>query len=339
MKKPKKDFFIKVLFSVFGIAIAVFLLKQIDMKKFFSFIENVSLKWLLAALAVYSISYLLRSFRWKLMIFSRKIKLGNLFLVTSVHTMFNNILPARAGEVSYVYFLKKFQNISVTEGLATLFVARIFDLVALAVFFLLAVLFSWAQINVPVIKLILITVFSVPVIVFCCLGLFSRRSIRVFRNYIEKKNIGKLPLVIKILIKLEELSEAILIVRTRKTFLPSFLCTLGIWGVKFTSFFLVVKSLNLSDDFRFWNVVFGSTFSELTTILPIHSVAGIGTLEGGWTVGFLLLGMNKQLVIMSGFGFHIFLLLFSIILGSFSLAFLKKAQKNSFLFKEEQNQQ
>lgn len=328
--KKKIDWFGKILFSVLGIGLAVFLLKQIDIKSLFSLLKQIS-PTVFAAFGVYLISYVLRSFRWRLMLFSRKIGIGTLFLVTSMHTMFNNLLPARTGEMTYVYFLKKLQKVPSTEGLATLFLARIFDLVAMAVFFLVAVCVNWGEVQIPVLKLVLVTVFSVPVLVFVLMGLLSMKSVRVLRSWLEKTRFGKTGIGQKLIMKLEELAEAVKTVRTRHTFLSSFFCTLCIWGTKFSAFYLIIRSFNLPRPLRFWEVVFGSTFSELTTILPFHGIAGIGTLEAGWTLGFLTLGIDKQTVITTAFGFHILLHLFSIVLGLGCLAAVQVLRKTGKL--------
>ncbi len=53
----------------------------------------------------------------------------------------NNLLPARTGELSYVYLLKTEQKITTGEGLATLVIARIFDFIIISIFFLPLFLF------------------------------------------------------------------------------------------------------------------------------------------------------------------------------------------------------
>jgi uncharacterized membrane protein YbhN (UPF0104 family) len=58
-----------------------------------------------------------------------------------------------------------------------------------------------------------------------------------------------------------------------------------------------------------------STFSLLTTILPFQGIGGFGTMEGGWTIGFMLFGMSKDLAIISGFGVHIITIFYFLVLG------------------------
>ncbi len=72
-----------------------------------------------------------------------------------------------------------------------------------------------------------------------------------------------------------------------------------------------------------WAIFTGATFVVFATLLPVQGIAGFGTIEGTWTVVFLLLGVEKELAITSGFGFHIVRLTYATILGVISLLILK----------------
>jgi uncharacterized membrane protein YbhN (UPF0104 family) len=95
------------------------------------------------------------------------------------------------------------------------------------------------------------------------------------------------------------------------------LMSLAIWSLKFLAFFLLLKEMVKSTLFplNYWKVVLGTSASELTTVLPIHSIGGIGTYEAGWIGAFIIMGMSRKVAVTMAFLFHMVLLLFSVLLG------------------------
>ena len=68
-------------------------------------------------------------------------------------------------------------------------------------------------------------------------------------------------------------------------------------------------------DMTFWTVLFASSFAIITTILPVQGIGGFGTMEGGWTIGLMAMGVTKGIAISSGFSYHIIVLFYIGILG------------------------
>lgn len=68
-------------------------------------------------------------------------------------------------------------------------------------------------------------------------------------------------------------------------------------------------------DLSYLSIIIGATFILLTTILPIQGIAGFGTTELIWTLVFVSLGLSKNAAIVSGFSYHILVILFFMILG------------------------
>ena len=74
-------------------------------------------------------NFLLRAVRWKLLFsFPAPQKLGNVFKAMMVGYLFNNVMPARAGELVRIYLLGKSENLSKSTVLATVVVERTADL-------------------------------------------------------------------------------------------------------------------------------------------------------------------------------------------------------------------
>jgi hypothetical protein len=97
--------------------------------------------YLIPAIAMLVVLYALRIARWRL--FLKPIKPVRWLSATSA-TMIgftaNNVLPARLGEVIRPYLLERHEKVGFGRALATIGLARVFDLIGLA----LLLLFTWA---------------------------------------------------------------------------------------------------------------------------------------------------------------------------------------------------
>ncbi|GAH25083.1 unnamed protein product, partial [marine sediment metagenome] len=56
------------------------------------------------------------------------------------------------------------------------------------------------------------------------------------------------------------------------------------------------------------------TLSILTEALPVSGIGSFGTFEAGWTLGFVLIGYNQELSLLTGFGVNIIFFIFTIFL-------------------------
>jgi len=117
----------KIIFRIVNIAIVVgfgvfliyYLLNQVDIgdiKKAFFNIYRPSLA--IGLILIFSIDFF-KAYRTKILIRSDKIRMGDLFLVSLIRNAFNMVLPARTGELSYVYVLKRKFKFPVEIGMGS----------------------------------------------------------------------------------------------------------------------------------------------------------------------------------------------------------------------------
>ncbi len=117
---------------------AIFLfiaLRGLKPKEFWLALSEANYWWLIPGVLVYLLTFLARTWRWRYLLRPvRAISLAHLFPVIVIGFWGNNIYPARAGEIIRTYVLKKKEGISISTSLATVFVERTFDGVALLLF-------------------------------------------------------------------------------------------------------------------------------------------------------------------------------------------------------------
>ncbi len=121
--------------SAIGISISILLIwlvfKGTNWNEFIKTIQSINYFILIAAMALLVFSVWVRAIRWRILIS----KVGNvstkdLYKVTMVGYMGNNILPLRMGELLRAYVISRKQNIIFSGALTSLIVERILDLIS-----------------------------------------------------------------------------------------------------------------------------------------------------------------------------------------------------------------
>ncbi len=240
------------------------------------------------ALFLYTLSYITRTIRWQITLSIKDFK--KLFKITSFNTVFNIFLPFRTGELSFFYMLKK-ENIPVSESALSFFSVRAFDGIALITVFLIS-------------YLIYTGFFLLSILVFVLMP-FSFYGFKFVLSLLKKD-------------KIKDFRENVL---TLKNIFSLYFLSILTFLFKFSGFYLVLPT---SIDLSYIEAFIASSAGDLTTILPIHGVAGIGTYEGGYAGILILMGIDKDIALIASVFVHIFILIGSALLGLFSFLFLRR---------------
>ena len=236
---------------------------------------------------LYFVSSFLRSYRWHIMI--KDINMLEFFLINNVHIFLNNILPARTGELSFFYMLKK-KGIHLNKSFWIFALARLMDALALFGFF-----FGFF--------------FKVYFLVFIILfGLIS--------VFLLKHTIRFLPDIFI----LKSLKQNLSTHFESATALKLYFISVISFAFKFLGFYTMAKSLI---PMGFFDILPSYVVAELSSILPINGFMGLGTYEFGFSIPSKLSDISLKTSLDLGFITHVFLLVSSSILGILSLLFLK----------------
>ena len=100
-----------------------------DLKKSF---ESIDLLWVLAATLLLVFYTLIRSFRWRLLLFSIKnLNIEDLFASNMIGYFGNSILPFKMGEVLRGYSISNSNNLKTSTVLGSIVLERVCDLFGL----------------------------------------------------------------------------------------------------------------------------------------------------------------------------------------------------------------
>lgn len=103
--------------------------------------------WLLPATLLFIVSYGARVFRWQLLFWPTKMRLGKVFGALNIGYFLSNILPARIGDIVRAYLIGDMEGVNKARALSTVVVERMGD--GLTVVLLLAVTAVFVP-NIPV---------------------------------------------------------------------------------------------------------------------------------------------------------------------------------------------
>jgi glycosyltransferase 2 family protein len=304
------------------------LLSKINLKDIPGVISNIPFQDIILAFCLYAVSVFFKAFRFKV-ILRNKIKLGQIFGIVSLYMFFANILPMRAGELSYMYLLKKETDTPETKSFASLIAGAIADAVLLFVGMVVVVwhlrtelanrsmellvsdfIKLWIQ-KLASSKLLIVIFLLVIIIGF------------VLIRYVLKKRKPKTLGLIKT--KVIEIFRELGSVRFDVRLLAIILSSIFIIVLRFSTQWYLVRSMGLS--INIWQFSFAILFGVLFSLVPIHGPAGFGTVEAPWVLALAYLNVPEKDAITSGFSLHIIIILFCSIMGLFGAISLKKIRK------------
>ena len=310
--------------SAVGITVVLvaILLSQIQISDITATLTGIDPLYLIAGFVLYMGIYSLRALRFYILL-NREVRLRDLFNIVCVHNMVNNILPARTGELSYIYLLKKLHNKDTGDGIATLFIVRIFDLTTIALLFFLSALMIRDLPEIITLAVWGIAAFMLLIVIFVIVLLCSGKSfLNVVKKFFGMINL-KMSFVDYLLKKVEEVVRSFEKIKTngKSAIIASIIISFGIWLSLYLLSYILLKAMNI--DLGYFAVVLASTFAVLTMVLPIQGIGGFGTLESGWAIGFVAIGLTKEVAISSGFGYHIIIWIYFLVLGCYGFLAMK----------------
>lgn len=277
MKKIKLiKFFLSILITC---GFLYFFQKVVGFESLLDFFKMLSFQQIFFAFIFYILSYIARTIRWQ---YTLSIKnFYKLFRLTVFNTFFNIILPFRTGEISFFYMLKN-EGIHIAESTMSFVITRFFDGISLLGIFLFAYL-TYKDFLVFGILSFIFAPFSFVILLMVFKFIKHEKVKKYNENMINLKNI----------VMVYILSVITLI-------------------FKFSAFYTIIPKESGLDILQ---SVLASSLADLTTVLPIHGIAGIGTYETGYGGILIFLGVSKETALLSAFLVHTF-----IIIGSSFLA-------------------
>ncbi len=326
-KRNKKRIFFRVLNIVivvcFGAFLVYYLLKQVNIDDIRQALLGMYKPTLIGALSVLLLSNLFRAYRKNILVGSDRIGMGDMFLVAMIRNAFNMVLPARTGELSYIYVLTRRFMFPLEIGVSTLMVVLMFDLVI--VFSLILISIIIVGINTYAISSLSIIAVAVILLAISLLILFYLSNIIdlvliAYRKLLTRFKVSEKKLVFRVYKKFLDINVNLRLIKAKKIYWKVYLSSIATRVLKFTSYYLIIHAILYPmgytfSDLNYWVILLATVAAEISAVLPTHALAGFGTYEGAFALAFIILGFTQEISIIVGFSYHLVVLLFTVILG------------------------
>jgi glycosyltransferase AglD len=289
-------------------------------------VKHASLRILALASLVYCISWPVRGIRFQQILKRLGNQYGLGFLTGSIFISqsANVILPARIGDLSRMYILKKSKDLPLTTSLSSLTVERVFDIVAITSIAILASSGAASHFELAPWMDYLIKLSELAVVLFfATLFVVSFREGRAKKTLKQENNpdgrFGKIKGFASVFLH----QMSIVAVRP-DAFLAVIASSLLIWGIDIFTCFLVLKSfpavgVSLSSTYMISLIFLAVALGNIAKIFPITPGA-IGTYEVALTAVFGLGGIEPEIGFTVAVLDHIIKNSITLIGGGFALS-------------------
>lgn len=286
--------------------------------------------YMVPAVAVYFCGVGIRALRWAVVLGPvKRVSPARLFPVVVIGFTANNVLPVRLGELVRAYLLGEREEVSKTVALGTVAVDRLFDGLALVVFFFVAVLaipgIRWTQ-DPVIVNVVRATgvIFGGVGSLFFGLVIFPRAAERLITWLLRSltQAVQRLPLgagraaVLRFEGRIETLVRLFLqgleAMRSPWRAGLALVLSLGIWTVESVMFLLVARGFGLHLPFPV--MLLCTATSNLITAVP-SSQGGVGPFEGVLVGTLALFGIASGLAGAFAVALHAALLVPVTLLG------------------------
>jgi uncharacterized protein (TIRG00374 family) len=251
-------------------------------------------------------TYFTRAYRFYQL--NREIPFSKLVFVTISHNFFLSLLPLRLGELAYIKQLKK-HGIEVTKSVSDLVTVRIYDFVVLAVFFFVLLTLG---INNPTVSSLSIFIIT-ALLLFSYYFIFHTRQLYNFLYFIFGK-IKYFHKVKKVILDVFEHSTALSTYSKLRLLLTSFF----VWLFSFLPWVFIITVLTQAN---IKEALVVAIIALIASFVPIHPPGGVGTIEGSWLIGLLLVGVSYGMAVNISLFIHSIFLIQIILLYGLSLLF------------------
>ncbi|HMV97805.1 MAG TPA: lysylphosphatidylglycerol synthase transmembrane domain-containing protein [Anaerolineales bacterium] len=299
-----------LLYVISGILSAVllaYLLLNLDWEILRVAFSDLHWGWLGMAFLAYLLNIFLRALRFTNLIYSRPVKWIELVPVSALHNILMYLMPAKTGDVAYIFLAKDRLDLSLTEGTATLLAARYYDFSVVGL--VLAILLPFSKKDMPV------WIFESSVI-FCLLILLGTIGILLFLRFskpaTDNQPVGEKTLLTRIRAAWTKFIAGLREIQNHGAHGRVALLTAGIWLCVYSNFYFATRSMGLP--VAFYHIAIISIVMIPLTLLPLQGFANIGTHEVGWTSVLVAFGYPYKTALAIAAGSHL-VLLFSVLIS------------------------
>jgi uncharacterized membrane protein YbhN (UPF0104 family) len=244
-----------------------------------------------------AVSWLLRGLRTWLLF--EQLPLMEALGMSFVHNTANNLAPMRLGELALPMLARWLGNVEFSVGLTSLLWIRLLDLISL--------------IGISVCIVFLPTVGTIMLVLLAALVFLTPLLIAII---IPKTQHIRLPQILE-----QARAQLIYEAQNGKRLHRMWRLTILAWLSKIMGMGVLLATLS---GIPMTDVITTILGAELSSILPIHGLAGAGSYEAGGIIGSTLMGLSPVLALEMTIQLHIYVLSLTAVFGILGVLLLLK---------------
>lgn len=302
--------------TVLAVIISYFLLKEIDLRKIPETLKGISIHAIIIGFLCYCLLVIAKTLRFRALL-GLKSSVHQIFPILAMHTFWGNILPMRTGDISYVYLMQKRQKVDATQGIASLMMASLIDLMLLIALMVssatlllpkLSGQFSWIVLYLTLFLIGLVLL--VVMVLVCTVPTFCMSVAMKCANPLLKLDKSPITWIVN---KLLNILNQITAFRLNLQFFKVWCYSLFCLTIRFGFQCYLVSEMGV--DIPLTQVLFALAFTNGFNLLPIQTVGNFGTTEFPFASFLNYFGTSFEIATITGFSLHILILLYCLPLG------------------------
>jgi uncharacterized membrane protein YbhN (UPF0104 family) len=299
-----------------------YFLRGVDASRILDTAQNASPGPFLAFLGLFATAIAARTTRFWILL-GRTLPFRAVLGITLVRNVLVDLLPARLGELSYVYLVTTRGKRPLEDGVATLAIAFLLDLVALSPLVLAALLIVGGGTLVP--ASIAWTASGAlaggGIVAVLAAGPVSRR----LGDWLGRTGTARWTEAMAA--RLRALGASFEQARRNGVLVPALLLSFVVRICKYGSAYCLVMSFMVPLGYTMsqlgvLRIFLGSVAAEVAASLPVHGLAGFGTYEAAWTLTLEELGYPREHAVISGLLAHAITQGIEYVLGAAALVWI-----------------
>ena len=292
--------------------LVIYLAGQIDYPHFLSLAKNVPLRFFFGLFALFLLLNIFRALRFRMLLDRKELPLGVLFPITLCHNFFVRTLPLMVGEFSYIALLRRHLKIPVSEGIRSLFEARLFDLQFVIVGGTLGLLTMGRQ-SIGYVLAVLAIAGGLIIVNRVLFTVLPKGIERIWTCIVRIYPWRHTALLDSAGHKLGEVSLQLDRFRCLRPLLKALAVSLCIYGINVSCHLLLLSTLNVNQRLSVLLVVISIVM--IAAWFPF-SLSGFGVIEGSWAASLVMFtDMEVGAALSVGFFIHCCQVLMTSLLG------------------------
>lgn len=268
--------------------------------------------YLFVGIVLFAGTYLTRALRFRVLV--PQAPFSTMLFISCAHNALLRIMPLRTGDLSYAFLLKRSGLSTFGSGIMSLIVVRLIDAAMVLVLFAIALSFS-QRLYLGDPRRAIVAALSVAALGFFCtlfLGRLLALALSLFQIMLRACHLETHRFSTVFVRFFEQALQGFRDLPQR-TMLRVVLLSLLVWLLQFSLIFAIIRMFSIPMTVA--QSVLGGTAGIASGFLPLGGIGSFGTLEAGWTLGFVLVGVERSIAIASGLGYSLITFVYALVFG------------------------